>query len=808
MVLNKRIIFHIGPPKTGSSAIQHFLHLHREKLAEHGVVYPHHRVDENGISSGNARTICEEDREGRLVLSADKLQHVLANFAKATDKHILLFSSESFFRIADTLSQAVPDAEIICFVRNPIEYQLSIYNQSVKRHSNTKKFNGDSSLNVGLWKRLLALKEQVSEGKFHSFAYKMPGQGPSVINDVLSVLGLSGKLSVNNQAVNKSYTFEALELKRWLNRFPIANIQRELDSYLQSVSENDHGYRLIDDATLNKYNAELAEKQADFTALLDEKQWRHVNETSGRIKRLPIRLQADNATVNESLIARLRKEKLLLYLALAAVVNNAAKTKEDKTLFPSRPLLKLASAAQRFLSMAVNIDRKWRASNRVSTRLPPESSEKLACVPYVEVIPQGAGSSPACVKGGLRGQHALPDYASQFRFPPVANAQGAPQNVTDITALAEHKPVKKRKRGSFFYGGPVFTNFGHFLAESVHRLACYQDIVQQHGPVKVIFQPQRLNRSFRKRQFVLPARFYEVLAYLGVESKYVELPKEPLRVDEIWVAPQASLFRDRQEISPSYRAFLCSREQANGVIADATLPRKLYVTRDGFLFRGAYAAESVVASLMQQHGFTVFRPQEHDIITQLRYYKSAEHIVFAEGAALHILELMGHIPGAITVFQRRKNTERLFAPLLEARCDDVAFFSDVHELPSLFVVRGHNSAAHGSALSFLDAQTLPAFMSERLGIHDFNHADFMRQTMSDIAAYYHHYKPSLSKRDVTKKFWQPMNAPLCGISKMSCYRLVMDGEGKTSHIGVVYVALELQEYTLVHWYLVKPFDLQ
>lgn len=362
MVLNKRIIFHIGPPKTGSSAIQHFLHLHRESLAEHGVVYPRHNVDENGISSGNARTICEEDREGRLVLCADKLQHVLANFAAATDKHILLFSSESFFRIADDIPKYVPDAEILCFVRNPIEFQLSIYNQSVKRHGNTDQFKLSSTLNLMQWKRLLAIKQQVGAEKFHGFAYKLPGDSTSIIDDVLSVLALTGKLLPNNQAVNKSYAFAALELKRWLNGFPIDNVQSELDAYLQSVSDDEAGYRLIDDRTLETYKAELQKRQTKFDALLDADEWQRVFDTLGHIEALPERKQQENCEVFCDMVNRLKKEKPLLYLALAAIVTKTASAdvpRASKALFTASPALKIVGYVQLAVASVVSKVRQF-----------------------------------------------------------------------------------------------------------------------------------------------------------------------------------------------------------------------------------------------------------------------------------------------------------------------------------------------------------------------------------------------------------------------------------------------------------------
>lgn len=49
----KSILIHAGPGKTGSSALQKFLHSHRNELAAQGVLYPEHQLDANGISSGH-----------------------------------------------------------------------------------------------------------------------------------------------------------------------------------------------------------------------------------------------------------------------------------------------------------------------------------------------------------------------------------------------------------------------------------------------------------------------------------------------------------------------------------------------------------------------------------------------------------------------------------------------------------------------------------------------------------------------------------------------------------------------------------
>lgn len=52
-----QFIFHIGPPKTGTSAIQYWCETHRDELLKHNIYYPAHDVDANGISPGNLQSI-------------------------------------------------------------------------------------------------------------------------------------------------------------------------------------------------------------------------------------------------------------------------------------------------------------------------------------------------------------------------------------------------------------------------------------------------------------------------------------------------------------------------------------------------------------------------------------------------------------------------------------------------------------------------------------------------------------------------------------------------------------------------------
>ena len=98
-VTNEDVIFHIGAPKTGSTAIQKFCLENRETLKEHGLYYPNHGVDKNGISGGHS-SLGQALIENRL----DDAATILGNYVKEAkdDNCVLLLSAESIFYSPDS----------------------------------------------------------------------------------------------------------------------------------------------------------------------------------------------------------------------------------------------------------------------------------------------------------------------------------------------------------------------------------------------------------------------------------------------------------------------------------------------------------------------------------------------------------------------------------------------------------------------------------------------------------------------------------------------------------------------------------
>ncbi|HAU94192.1 MAG TPA: hypothetical protein DCW59_17730, partial [Alteromonas sp.] len=215
---------------------------------------------------------------------------------------------------------------------------------------------------------------------------------------------------------------------------------------------------------------------------------------------------------------------------------------------------------------------------------PPASLNNAVKVTNADLIPQLSGSTPARIRGGVRAQE-LPEFAHQFRYQQINLQQSEPVCATETEVLADQPEVSHLKKGHYYYGGPAFGNFGHFIAESIHRLAALPGAEQQADISKVLILPQLRRRLRIFAKPLLPPNFYEILDYLGVDKSRVVLVDKPQRVENLWVAPQQSLFRTRSQISADYRQFLLQCERRAGIEPDTQLPDKIYVSRTPFLLR-------------------------------------------------------------------------------------------------------------------------------------------------------------------------------------------------------------------------------
>ncbi|WP_158967030.1 hypothetical protein [Paraglaciecola sp. L3A3] len=261
--MEKNIFIHVGPPKTGTSAVQKWFSENVRELQNLGVFYPSHEVDQNGVSSGNVRTIYDINSEKKIELNLEKLNSLIEKFENS-QYHTLLLSSEFFFRGMLELKKYIPKAKFIAYIRNPMEIKESSYNQSVKRHFQQRVLNAGRSQRLPYMDRLVSYVEANSGDDLTIRLYgKQYFENANIVSDVLSLLGIN--LDVDLPFVNNSYQFEALEFKRWFNQFELEQYQVIVDRTLQAYNEGCSRYSLIPTQQYiedSRYYSQLIERYA------------------------------------------------------------------------------------------------------------------------------------------------------------------------------------------------------------------------------------------------------------------------------------------------------------------------------------------------------------------------------------------------------------------------------------------------------------------------------------------------------------------------------------------------------------------
>lgn len=155
------IIFHIGQPKTGSSALQGFLSENAKQLEANGVNYPfaeHEDVVSTGNCSGNLMHTMQnmaKSKKGHtkgmeirpIPLFRDYFAAVVKQGVQASDCPVTLFSAEAL--TTPIIDVALPeiehftteyDVKVVGFVRDPYDFMISGWKHLVKTRATKNDF--------------------------------------------------------------------------------------------------------------------------------------------------------------------------------------------------------------------------------------------------------------------------------------------------------------------------------------------------------------------------------------------------------------------------------------------------------------------------------------------------------------------------------------------------------------------------------------------------------------------------------------------------------------------------------------------
>jgi len=207
------------------------------------------------------------------------------------------------------------------------------------------------------------------------------------------------------------------------------------------------------------------------------------------------------------------------------------------------------------------------------------------------------------------------------------------------------------------YAGPLFRHFGHALSESIHRL-WPRLVYRELNGIKVAFHPVNGVK-------LLPY-LVEALNLHGITAKQVIRIDRPIKFSKLIVAPQARLMAG-PTLNSDYPALL-DRSLAKRV-PSAGEGRKVYLSRSKHAHTGSYYGESYIERFLLASGFEIIWPEDHTVHELVGILRSSSHAVFAEGSAIHALELCGTKTPDTFVIGRRKGSIPRFTPLLSSVCN-------------------------------------------------------------------------------------------------------------------------------------------
>ena len=241
----------------------------------------------------------------------------------------------------------------------------------------------------------------------------------------------------------------------------------------------------------------------------------------------------------------------------------------------------------------------------------------------------------------------LPDWEQQgrarFHRQGVAIDVRPPDPETPPTTVIERPAI---------WSGGITPLFGHQVADLSTRLA--PGLAARPDALVVVAVEER------RRDEPLEGWMVELFEWFGVGSDRLHVVREPTTFADLLAATQGEQLPG---IAPSERYLrLLDRHAARHPAPPASSGR-VFVSRAGMVHR--ILGEQVLEDALSAAGYLVMRPESKTIRDQLDVYRSAEHLVFSEGSALHGLQLLGHVSADVTVIERRPGkhlAQRLVRP--------------------------------------------------------------------------------------------------------------------------------------------------
>lgn len=269
--------------------------------------------------------------------------------------------------------------------------------------------------------------------------------------------------------------------------------------------------------------------------------------------------------------------------------------------------------------------------------------------------------------------------------------------------------------GTYVFGGVLHPHFGHMIAEFMHRL----------WPLERPELRDAVPLFSRRIGAGNEGLVRGILALMNLpEPVFVD---HPVTVERLIVGEPAKMLGSQS--APGYADFL-ERRLGHLRSSGPRHPRRLAVLR-GHQTSGRCIGETWLERELEKAGYFAFHPENFPMRVQMEHYLDAEKVIFSEGSAIHVIDLMPRLDAEIAVLNRRSASI--------ASCSLTDKCAALHMFDGIFI--GHPSfdpRMQPQGLSWADMTAFTEMLRDKGFIDAVPETDFFRDPAAirdDLVSY-------------------------------------------------------------------------
>lgn len=309
----------------------------------------------------------------------------------------------------------------------------------------------------------------------------------------------------------------------------------------------------------------------------------------------------------------------------------------------------------------------------------------------------------------------------------VENARMPTPNRFRDQPLQQGAAAHAHHKGRYLFAGPLWNHFGHVLVDCLHRLWA---AIENPGAFDgIVFSHVYNLRAGPTVQ--LPAFLRDFLTLMGVGDIPLVLVDAPTSFDCVVVPQPGSIWK--LGVQPFYWDYLKGYQQIIAQAAgplDSKVPPRLHYGRSHALRDGGIIGGSYFEHLLKEAGFVSCVPEDMSLRLQFAYIMNARQIVFDEGSALHLTELLHDVPGDIRMLPRRPG-DKVFRTALIPRARS---FENVAGDSNIVLMCDRNGQHSPAALTlYKDPAVVHARLARTCAIAPFDALSYDEHERGDLA---------------------------------------------------------------------------